>query len=152
MHMMNAVGQLGLGAGIFNGMGVLGQDNGFQYPWGEFDDGTQSVQFTTNVELTQADMPNIGVDGVLGAETCGAQRWIVENLPYSAAAHQQVLDVADCRSFAYPPTAGGGAAAATVRTPPSTAKTARAGMGTLGWLLIAAGVAAAGVYLATRKK
>ena len=55
MH-MNAVGPLGLGAGVLGNtgsMGVLGLglgDNGsFDYPWGEFDAGTQSVQFFLNL-------------------------------------------------------------------------------------------------------
>ncbi len=156
MH-MNAVGELGLGAGIFNGMGVLGEDNGFQYPWREFDEGTQSVQFSTNYELTLLEMPLIGEDGKLGPETCGANQYLVTTLGADAASgHVEFLELADCRSFEYPPTPGGAVVAAPpgngVRPPVPIPVSTRAGMGTLGWLLIAAGVAAVGVYLATRKK
>lgn len=150
---MNAVGQLGLGAGIFGGSAVLGQtEPQYAYPWHEYDDGTLSIQIASNFELQQLQMPLVTEDGVLGSETCGALKYLKdENIVPDID-----MNLADCRAFDYPPTS-----APTTQPPPapssqtptvSKASASGSGMGAIGWLLIAGGVATAGVYLATRKR
>lgn len=152
--LMNPVGALGLGAGIFNGLGVLGQDSDYVYQWGQYSDGTMSQQIAANFELEQAGMPPIGEDGVLGAETCGAEAWIVANLPGSAVPHRAFLMLADCRSFDYPRAAPPVPVTVVETAPPpeTTPSSRRASMSTTGWLLIAAGAAATGIYLSGKRK
>lgn len=148
-------GPQGYGGGIFDGMSGVGlpvgessNGNG-KYPWLSFSEATQSLQFATNVELRMRDMPEIGTDGVLGPETCGAQQYLEgEGLAEHAPP-------ATCQAFQYPKAATDPAPEAPdaeeeedVSAPGSS----RAGMGAAGFLLIAGGVAAAGIYLATRKK
>lgn len=149
---MNAIAQLGLGAGIFGGQGVLGQTEEplFVYPWGVHSDSTLSLQYATNYELGLREMPLVTEDGILGAETCGAQSYLIGQ---GLNEHDVALRVADCRAFAYPPTAAPTTPPPSLPTPksPTYSGTQKSGMG-LGWLLIAGGVATAGVYLATRKK
>lgn len=157
MHMTSARATAGLGAGIF-GESSLGQDGGdYLYRWGEYSDGTLSQQIAANFELEQAGMPPVEEDGVLGAETCGAEAWIVGNLPNSATPHQAFLLVADCRSFDYPRSTGGGggpSAPPPVVSPPAPtpAPSFGAGRTTLGWLLIAGGVAVGGIYFMKKKR
>lgn len=152
---MNAVGQLGLGAGIFGGGGVLGQTDASApaYPWHEYDDGTLSIQIAHNLDLMQLEMPLVTEDGVLGAETCGALSYLAGE-GYQGAAKD--LNLADCQSFAYPPssapTSPPPSAPPTTETPTVSKAGAGGGMSSIGWLLIAGGVATAGVYLATRKR
>ena len=141
----------GLGAGIFGGDGVLGTTE-YQYPWHEQSQSTLSLQIASNVSLTELDMPLVGEDGVLGGETCGAQSYLASQ---GYPEHATALQNADCRAFDYPPTASPSPGVPVAPPPPSVEEVrprARASMGAVGWLLIAGGVATAGVYLATRKK
>lgn len=148
-------GPQGYGGGIFDGMSGVGLPVGQnsdepKYPWGQYAQSTQSLQFATNVELRMRDMPEIGTDGILGPETCGAQKYLHET--EGIAEHEPP---ATCQSFQYPrqdsaPSDSMPRAEAPAVDEP--AETSRAGMGTWGFILIAGGVAAAGIYLATRKK
>ena len=98
-------------------------------------------------------MPLIGTDGVLGPETCGAQSYLAS---HGFPEHGTALQTADCREFDYPPSASAPTTAPPVAPPNASTTTVsgsrKAGMGTLGWLLIASGVAAAGIYLAMGRK
>jgi hypothetical protein len=143
----------GIGAGILGGRAVLGETEASVYPWHEYSDSTLSLQFATNYELQQRGMPLVTEDGVLGSETCGAQTYLsTEGLTDHAAA----LEAADCRSFAYPPAEAPPTTTPpprpTVESPRTSQLSRRAGMGTVGWLLIAGGVAATGLYLAMGRK
>lgn len=149
-------GPQGYGGGIFDGMSGIGtvvgatssNGDGAKYPWMEYSPATQSLQFATNVELDMRDMPEIGTDGVLGSETCGAQQYL-----YEEAGLAEHKPPASCQAFQYPaqpsaPAPGPGPAPA---APAPEVPSRVAGMGTVGFVLIAGGIAAAGVYLATRK-
>lgn len=149
-------GPQGYGGGIFDGMSGIGLPVGAapsdsKYPWMEYSPSTQSLQFASNVELKMRDMPEIGTDGKLGPETCGAQQYLYEQ--EGLAEHEPP---ATCQQFQYPPAPGAAAPPApevpSVKAPPDGETRYASSLGTTGFVLIAGGVALAGVYLATRKK
>lgn len=146
-------GPQGYGGGIFDGMSGLGQTDAEEFPWGRFSEHTQSLQFSTNVELAMRDLPRVAEDGVLGPETCGANLFL-----YQMAGLAEHEPPSTCQAFEYPPEG------APEPTGPPTVRVAeereagaptyrrRAGMGIGAFLLVAGAVAAGGVYFATRKR
>ena len=132
-----------VGSGILanTGLGSLGATS-LSYPWRQESADTRELQRVLNVTLRDSGRCPIAEDGVLGPGTCGAARFVIDELGISGQSPP-----ATCESFSAPgrPPCGGG----TTPSPPTPSDTelvaprrSGAGMGsdTL-WLVGGFGVA-----------
>jgi len=69
------------------------------YPWGSVSEKTRALQRDVNQQLDWLGYQNIGVDGKLGATTCGAAKYV------SGQGAKNVTVPSTCKSFSFTPVA-----------------------------------------------
>jgi hypothetical protein len=137
---LQGLGAGSLSTGSLGSLGAITGDDSVDFPWREESDETRNLQSQVNVTLSDAGYCRIAEDGVLGPATCGATRFVIEELEMTGWSPPST-----CQSFTDPrrPPCGG-TAPAPVTTPPDLTRS-RAPSGGTNWLLIGGVVAAVAI-------
>lgn len=83
--------------------GLSEEEKKSYFPWGQYSDATKNLQQAINTFLATQGCGAIGVDGKLGAATCGAAKKAVD----LGGPESVIGPPSTCKSFGPPPTCGG---------------------------------------------